>query len=196
MAVAMLVACVASDGAAARGAAPQIVLPIRASQLPDPDPGFSTTRRLTVHGPVGPPSRDYFGWLVARTQGRFGRAMGDFYPVRGSGLHLAAGTRFSPGYGPIDASPDTRIGFLYDIRKTTAGSGLRYGFDRFAPIALVGFDRRIAGGWLVGIDGGAMLGPAVSLYPFMDRPSGLPGPQNTVRDRINPVVDVTLAYGF
>ena len=189
---------IATIGAGAAGAhsTPQIFLAVRTAQLPDPVTGFATLRSRTVHAPVAPAPRMYFGWLTARLQPRYARAMADFYPMRASGLHLGAGTRFQAGYDWINTSPDTRVGLLYDIRKTTAGPGLRYGFERFAPIALVGYDRPIAPGWRLGLDAGVMAGQAVSLYPFVDRMSGLPGPRTNLRDRANPIVDVTLSHAF
>lgn len=192
---AMVLAC-GSAPVALWGAAPEIILPVRAAQLPDPLPAAPVLRPRTVHSVVAQPPRDSLDWLLSRTQVRYGRDIADFYPWQGVGLHLSGGTRFNVGYDPSTFSPDTRIALTFDPRRPSGAIALRDGFERFAPIAMAGYSHRIGPRVVAGFDVGAMLGRAVSLYPFIERPIASTGPMRDSRGIINPVADVTLACAF
>lgn len=192
---AMAVASVMAPVAAV-GAIPEIILPVRASQLPDPVPATPALRPRTVHTATARPMRDSLDWLLSRTQVRYGRAIADFYPLQGVGLHLSGGTRFNVGYDPSTFSPDTRIALTFDPRRPSGAIALRDGFERFAPIAMVGYSHPVGTRLVAGVDVGAMVGRAVTLYPFIDRPVPSVGPLRDSRALFNPVVDVTLACAF
>ena len=182
--------------AAPREPSPRIFLAFRASLLPDPVPAFPGIGERTVRAPGPPAQRDILGWLVARTALRSARAIVDFHPMPRSTLRLSLGTRFYTDYGADGTTPDAEVALHFNPRGNNRSVALRDGFERFAPIALIGFDRAIGGGWRAGVDGGAMLGQAVTVFPYVDRPSGLPGAQTPPADSLNPVGAVTLSYAF
>ena len=182
--------------AAPREAIPRIYLAFRASLLPDPVPAFPGIGERIVRAPGPPAQRDILGWLEARTALRPARTIVDFRPMPTSNLRLSLGTRFYSGYSADGTSPGAEAALNFNPRGNNRPAALRDGFDRFAPIALIGFERAIGGGWRAGVDAGAMLGRAVSVVPNVDRPGGISGAQTPHADPLNPVGAVTLNYAF
>ncbi len=182
--------------AAPRAPTPRIFLAFRASLLPDPVTGFPGTGQRTVRAPGPPRQRDIFGWLMARTELRSASPIVEFRPMARSNLRLSFGTRFYSRYSADLTSPDAEVALHFNPFGNARPVALHQGFERFAPIALIGFDRPIGGGWRAGVDGGAMLGQAVTVYPYVQQPIDLLGAQRPQTDTLNPVGAVTLAYQF
>ena len=124
---------------------------------------------------------------------RFMRGMVDIYPSTNFGFRFSVGTRyFARRNFWIDAEQTTR-GILYDPHMTRGGRGLMRGYRRYTPAMTMGYDISPAPGLVVGLEGGAIAGRAIS--PM--RPGRL-GMARSTDDRsgMNKVATLSLRLAF
>ena len=121
------------------------------------------------------------------------RGMTDIYPIASVGLHVSIGSRYfaRPSYWAT-AEQATR-GVLYDPHWRTSGV-LPGGFRRRTWAMTAGYDAEVLPGMVIGIEGGALKGCAIS-----------PGPRGQayrLRDRsmnragLNPIATFAIRYAF
>ena len=125
-----------------------------AAILPAP-PGLSLAgaRRLDALPPVAVALvPDNQGSSAALRRG-FGASMTSFYPFAASGFHLSGGSRSTPRALAGKVVEPDYAALLWSPR----GSGIR-STRRFSPAMLVGFDRPVADGVTLGLDGGMVMG--------------------------------------
>jgi hypothetical protein len=125
-----------------------------AAILPAP-PGLSLAgaRRLDVLPPVAVAIAAAGPNGAASLRRGFGASMTNFYPFAATGFHLSAGTRSTPRALAGKLVEPDYAALLWSPR----GSGIR-STRRFSPAMLVGFDRPVADGMTLGLDGGMVMG--------------------------------------
>ena len=168
-----------------------IILPGRVSTMDDP------TAASSGGSYVEPPPRRYV--MATDALAPFRRAlrprgdgMFDFYPRRGIGLRLTAGTRYYRRYGAADDGPGMLAGPIATMRMPGGAVALRYGYERYAPVAMVGYDVALNERITLGVEGGMMSGRANAMYGS----TAFPGGPNVARATDNPVADVIVTYRF
>ncbi len=124
---------------------------------------------------------------------RFVGGMVDVYPSASAGFRFSVGTRYfaRPNFW-IAAEQATR-GLLYDPHMTRGGRGLIRGFRRYTPALTFGYDREMVPGLVVGLEGGAINGPAVlRVRPGRDRMSG----GRDGGSGLNPIANLSARFAF
>jgi hypothetical protein len=122
---------------------------------------------------------------------RLGSSMVDIHPNATSGFRMSVGLRFLQVSNFHYAEMKATNGLLYTPRLASSG-GVRAGFQRFTPAASVGYTWTVSDKMFIGVEGGTLLGSAVS-----GPPRGLDGNHgrdpNGVRGGVNPVANMTFA---
>lgn len=178
---------------------PMILLPAHLLDLHDPGsmPGTPIADLPLVRfAPGSARAEGTSAWWRTRTHVRNTSAVADLYPVAGSGLRLSAGTRLHAGYAQVAVSPDTRTAMRNDPWRSRGPSSLGNGYQSYAPVAMVGYDRRLTERWRLGVDAGAMRGRMASIYPFDGSVGHGSGPGVDGADQVNPMMDLTVACAF
>ncbi len=104
---------------------------------------------------------------------RFVGGMVDVYPSSETGFRFSVGTRYFARTNFWIAAEQATRGILYDPHMTRGGRGLIRGYRRYTPAMTLGYDREMAPGLVLGVEGGALAGPAMlRVRPGRDRLSG------------------------
>lgn len=144
-----------------------------------------------------PTGDDPFGRLKGAFRHRFASNMMDLYPVAGSGFHASFGTRFFKRQYIRRDQEEATHGLLYSPRYTRNPLGGVRGFRRATPGATFGYTELVRPNLMVGLEGGTLLGRAVSVMPAGRRFAGLPGTsRGDQKYRMNPVLNFTVGYAF
>lgn len=93
---------------------------------------------------------------------RFVGGMIDIYPSTQTGFRFSVGTKYFSRTNFWIAAEQATRGVLYDPHMTRGGRGLPRGFRRYTPAMTVGYDRELAPGLVLGLEGGALTGRAIS----------------------------------
>ena len=143
-----------------------------------------------------PGGSDPFDRLKGAIRHRFASAMVDLYPVADSGLHFSVGTRFFRRQNIARDEQMLTDGLLYVPRMPRGGFGQR-GFRRATAAATMGYGRMIGSNFMLGLEGGTLLGRIVQPLQSGARLAGLPGGRaNESGVRLNPVLALTLGCAF
>ena len=120
-----------------------------------------------------------------RLRERLSGAMFDFYPdASGGGFHLSAGLHYYVRRNPNQDAFNATHGLLFLPRGR--GAGYRSGFRRYTPAATLGYTQPVGNGFAVGVESGAMLGPALNSLPFAAHE----------RAGVNPVTSLIVGFRF
>ncbi|MBS0480103.1 MAG: hypothetical protein JSR79_12495 [Proteobacteria bacterium] len=131
--------------------------------------------------------------LAGMVRPRFFKGMTDIYPIASAGLHVSIGSRYfaRPNYWNTveEASRGTIVN-----PQWRGGGGVSTGFRRRTWALTAGYDAEVLPSLVVGIEGGALKGRAIS-----------PGPRGRayrLRDRtlnregVNPIATLAIRYAF
>lgn len=147
---------------------------------------------LTTQMPHGD---DPFDRVKGAIRHRFASQMIDLYPSSQSGFHFSVGTKFyRKQYIRRDQQLATN-GLLYEPRMPRGGYGQR-GFRRATAAATFGYTQAVVPNVMLGIEGGTLLGRAVQAAPRLARQPGEGSDAGDSNRRLNPVLNLTLAYAF
>ena len=126
---------------------------------------------------------------------RFVGGMVDIFPTARSGLRFSVGTRFFSRTNNWQAAEQATNGLLYDPHMTRGGIGLVRPFRQYIPAMTVGYDVELAPRMVFGLEGGAIMGRAISPGPRGTRLSG-GDDEKLRRSGLNPVASAALRYAF
>lgn len=120
---------------------------------------------------------------------RFASSMIDYYPFRGSGLHVSGGMKFFSVANFVRDAEKATGGLLFAPRLPGAGSEVRTGFNRRTPAATVGYSGTYHNA-MFGVEMGTLIGAANASLPrsyrvLGDRPGGL-----------NPIANLVVGLKF
>lgn len=124
---------------------------------------------------------------------RFFKGMTDLYPLSGVGLHLSVGSRYFARPQYWNTVEDATHGLILNP-QWRGGGGVANGFRRRTWAMTAGYDAEILPQLVVGIEGGALKGRAIS-----------PGPRGQVyrlgdrgmnRVGVNPIATLAVRYAF
>lgn len=121
-----------------------------------------------------------------------GSSMTDVYVHGTYGFHLSAGSSYRVDYTAPDYGPSAPAGTAALMKLPLGAVQLRDGYESYAPVAMVGYDRPLTNRLRLGIEGGAMRGRAAAIYPVESMPTAIPPD----RAGINPVGDLVMTYLF
>lgn len=126
---------------------------------------------------------------------RFVGGMVDIYPTERSGFRFSVGTRYFYRTNNWQAAEQATNGLLYDPHMTRGGIGLVRPFRTYIPAMTAGYDVELARGLVFGLEGGAIMGRAISRGPRGTRLSG-GDDEKTQRAGLNPVASAAVRYAF
>jgi hypothetical protein len=124
---------------------------------------------------------------------RFFGGMTDIYPSAEIGLRLSIGSRYFARPNYWTTAEQASRGILYDPHWRTSG-GMPSGFRRRTWAMTAGYDSEVLPGMVIGLEGGALKGRAIS-----------PGPRGRAfraddrkanRAGLNPIATLAIRYAF
>lgn len=126
---------------------------------------------------------------------RFVGGMIDIYPSTRTGFRFSVGDRYFAKVNFWRDAEQLTHGLL--IENTTARGGISAQqriYRRRTPAAVVGYDTEVAPNLVVGLEGGALFGRAISKGPRIRMSSG--GDRSVNRAGLNPIATFAIRYAF
>ncbi|MDB5679838.1 hypothetical protein [Sphingomonas bacterium] len=126
---------------------------------------------------------------------RFVGGMIDIYPSTKTGFRFSIGDRYFAKTNFWRDAEQATNGLLFDPRMVRFGIGLQQRvYRRRTPAAVVGYDTELAPGLVAGIEGGTLVGRAITRGPRV-RMSGADD-RAVNRAGLNPVATFAVRFAF